>query len=166
MLAIFWKKIAFHFFCKNSTFTQSNSTRAVLAVFQFFVAYKVAINENVKVKHHESEIRLPDCSKTAINRENNDDIIWLHKETSPSIFFGVVVFLLSSLVFGSRFMSISWLVLELWHFLTRDWAEIQKSEMPLSEFCPISGDWGELGIQNLARLHLMKRYSMLRMPGA
>ena len=27
-----------------------------------------------------------------------------------------------------------------------------------SEFCPISGDWDELGIPNLARMSLMKCY--------
>ena len=32
--------------------------------------------------------------------------------------------------------------------------------MLLSEFCPISGDWGELGIPNLARMSQMKCYYM------
>ena len=36
--------------------------------------------------------------------------------TSLSEFFDTAVFLSSSLVTGSRFMSISWLVLELWQF--------------------------------------------------
>ena len=40
----------------------------------------------------------------------------------------------------------------------RDLPEIQESEIPPSEFCPISGDWGELRIPNLARLSLMKCY--------
>ena len=48
--------------------------------------------------------------------------------TSTSNFFDVVLFLLSSLV------------LELWQFsFIRDWPEIWKSEIPPSEFCPISG---------------------------
>ena len=73
--------------------------------------------------------------------------------TSTSILFDVVLFLLSSLVTGLRFMSISSLVLELWQFsFIRDWPEIWKSEIPPSEFCPISGDWGELWIPNLARM--------------
>ena len=43
------------------------------------------------------------------------------------------------------FMSISSLALELWRFpFIRDWPEIQKSEIPPSEFCQISGDWSEL----------------------
>ena len=35
-------------------------------------------------------------------------------------------------------------------------------EIPLSEFCQISGDWGESGITNLARVFLMKCYWMLQ----
>ena len=71
--------------------------------------------------------------------------------------FWVVLFFLSSLVTCSSFMSISSLVLELWQFtFIRDWPEIKKMETPLSEFCPISGDWGELEIPNLARMSLMK----------
>ena len=66
--------------------------------------------------------------------------------TSTSIFFEVVVFLLSSLVTGPSFMSISWLVLELWQFsFIRDWPEIRKSEIPTSEFCPLSEDWSKFG---------------------
>ena len=79
------------------------------------------------------------------------------------IFFDVVLFLLLSLVTGSSFMSISSLVLKLWQFsFIRDWPEIRKSEIPPSEFCPISGDWGELGIPNLARMSLIKCYWMLQ----
>ena len=60
-------------------------------------------------------------------------------------------------------MSISSLVLELWQFtFIRNWPEIQKSEIPPSDFCPISGDWGELGIPNLAWISLIKFYLMLQ----
>ena len=34
----------------------------------------------------------------------------------------------------------------------------RKSEISLSEFCLISGDWEELGIPNLARMFLIKGY--------
>ena len=50
-------------------------------------------------------------------------------------------------------MSISSLLFELWQFsFIRDWQENRKWEIPSSEFCPISGDWGELWIPNLARM--------------
>ena len=82
---------------------------------------------------------------------------------SSSIFFDVVLFLLSCLVTGPTFMSISLLVLELWQFsFMRDCPKIRKSEIPLSEFCPISGDWSELGIPSLARMSLIKCYGMLQ----
>ena len=74
-----------------------------------------------------------------------------------------VLFLLSSLVIGPSLMSISSLVLELWQFpFIRDWPEIQKSEIPPSEFCPISEDWGEFWIPNLAPTFLIKCYWMLQ----
>ena len=75
-------------------------------------------------------------------------------------FFDVVLFLLSSLVTGPSFMSISSLVLELWQFsFIRDWPEIRKTEIPPSEFCPISEDWGELWMQNLAWMSLIHSFS-------
>ena len=82
--------------------------------------------------------------------------------TSTSNFFDVVLFLLSSLVTGPSFMSISSLVLELWQFsFIRDWPETRKSEIPPSEFCLISGDWDKLWIPNLARMSLIECYWML-----
>ena len=59
----------------------------------------------------------------------------------------------SSLVTGPSVMSISSLVLELWQFsFIRHWPEIQKSDITLSGFCPISGDRRELGIPNLPQM--------------
>ena len=83
--------------------------------------------------------------------------------TSTSIFFEVVLFLLSGLVTGLSFMSISALVLELWQFsFIRDWPETWKSEIPSSEFFPIFEDWGEVWIQNFARMSVIKCYWMLQ----
>ena len=83
--------------------------------------------------------------------------------TSSSIFFYVVLFLLSRLVAGSSFMSISSLVLKLWQFsFIKDWPEIRKSEIPQYEFCPISRDWDELEIPNFPRMFLRKCYWMLQ----
>ena len=83
--------------------------------------------------------------------------------TPKSIFFDVILFLLSSLVTGPSTMSISSLVLELWQFsFIRDWSDIQKSEIAPSEFSPISGDWGELWIPNLAWMFLIACYWMLQ----
>ena len=83
--------------------------------------------------------------------------------TSSSNFFEFFLFLLSILVTGPSFMSMSSLVLELWQFsFIKDWPEIRKSEIPPSEFCLISGDWGKLGIPNLARRFLMKCYWILQ----
>ena len=55
--------------------------------------------------------------------------------TSTPIFFDVAMFLLSCLVTGSGFLSISWLLLELWQFsFVKDWPEIWKLEIPYLSF--------------------------------
>ena len=83
--------------------------------------------------------------------------------TSSSIFFDVVLFLLSSLVTCPRFLSISSLVLELWQFFViRDWRKLRVSEIPPSVICPISTNWGKIGIPNFARMSLIKSYWMLQ----
>ena len=80
-----------------------------------------------------------------------------------SNFFDFVLFLLSCLVNGPIFMSISSLVLELWQFsFIRDWPEIRKLEIPPSKFCPIFGEWDKSGIPNLVRFSLIKCYLMLQ----
>ena len=110
-----------------------------------------------------SGIRPPGCSKLAKKSEK-----WQWRQDFPTwhqrhSFFDVVLFLLSSLVIGRSFMSISSLVLELWQFsFIRDWPEIRKSEIPTSEFFPVSGDWGELWIPNLTQLSLIECYWMLQ----
>ena len=85
--------------------------------------------------------------------------------TSSSIFFGVAVFILLILVTGPSFMSMQLLLLELWQFFfIKDRPEIQKSEIPPSEFCPISGDWGKLGKPNLAKIPQMNFTECCKMP--
>ena len=109
-----------------------------------------------------SGIRLPNCSKLAKNPKNDNDVTNFRHDVNV-IFFDVVLFLLSNLVTGPSFISISSLVLELWQFsFIRDWREICKSEIHPSEFCPISRDWGELWIPNLARMSLIEYYWMLQ----
>ena len=83
--------------------------------------------------------------------------------TSSPKFFDLILFFLSSLVNGPSFMSTSSLILELWHFsFIRDWQEIRKSEIPPSEFYPISRDWDESEIPNLAQMSLIKCYWRLQ----
>ena len=63
-VSIFLRKITI--FVKNSTFTQSNSTRAMLEIFSSvfsFFARLVTINKNVTFIDHASGIRLQDWFK-------------------------------------------------------------------------------------------------------
>ena len=96
------------------------------------------IYENVSFIDHVSGIWLQDGCILAINHKNdNDATIFWHNVIFNC--FDVAVFILSSKVTGPSFMSISWLVLELRQFsVIKDWPEIGKSEIPLSEFSQIS----------------------------
>ena len=118
-------------------------------------------NENISStdKRPESGFRItPNWPKL----ENMTTTSQFSDMTSSSNFFDFVMFLLWILVTGPSFWSIS-LVLESWQFsFIRDWPEIRKSEIPPSEFCPISEDWGKLGIPNLARMSLIKSCLMLQ----
>ena len=116
----------------------------------------VTVDENAEFTDYVFGIRFLDSSKLAMNQKNDNDVAICRHDI-------IVLYLLSSLVSGPRFMSISSLVQELWQFtFIRDWPEILKSGIPLSEFCPISGDWGELGIPNLAKMSLIKCYYKLQ----
>ena len=83
--------------------------------------------------------------------------------TSSSISSYVVVFLLSGLINGPSFIMISFLVLELWQFLfIRDWPEIRKSEIPLSEFCPIPGEWCKLPYAAKCQVYSFYRFWVIK----
>ena len=72
-------------------------------------------------------IRLLDRSKLAIYRKMTITSQFADM-TSSSNFFDAILFLLSSLVTGSSFMSIPSLALELWQFtFIRDWPEIRNT---------------------------------------
>ena len=76
MSAFFCKILPF--FCKINTFTQSNSVWAVIEIFSF-CKIKDTFNGNVRFTGYRSRIRLPDGSKFAINRKNDNDVtIWRH----------------------------------------------------------------------------------------
>ena len=64
-----------------------------------------------------------------------------------------------NIITGFGVMKTSFLSYE--NFL-RDWLEIRKPEIARSELCPLSGEWGELGIPNLVRTSLIKSYWMLQ----
>ena len=96
---------------------------------------------------------------------------WIRKMTGISQFpdtmslsnFVDLVLCLLSLVTGPSVMSTTSLVMELWQFsFIRDQPGIQKLETTLCEFCPISGDWDELGISNFTKMSPIKCYWMLQ----
>ena len=84
----------------------------------FISFWKVDINENVRIVNHASGIRLPDCFESAINREDDNDVIIFGHDIMV-FFFDVLVFS-SRLVTVSNFMSISILILDLWQFFNKE----------------------------------------------
>ena len=87
--------------------------RLFRSIFSFCMI-KGNISENVSFTDHASGIKLPDCPKLVVSPEFNNYICWY--EVIIIFFFDAAVFLLSSLVTGSSFMSISLLALELNNF--------------------------------------------------
>ena len=114
MPAFFLPKTAF--FCKNSTLLKAVVWDIFSSFYTFSRMKKFFINENVEIIDHTSRIRGKDHSKSAINWKNNNDVIIYWHDIIVK-FFDVAVFLLSNLVTGSSFMSISFLGLKLWQFL-------------------------------------------------
>ena len=108
MSAFFCKKLAF--FVQKSTFTQSNSIRAVLrdflVLFSVFARQKVIITENITFADSVSGIQIgllqigQKIWKMTMTSHFSDMTSW-------SIFFDVVLFLLSSLGTTQSSMSIS-----------------------------------------------------------
>ena len=101
-------------------------------------------------------IRLPDCSKLAIYWKNDNDVIIFQHDVIVKIFWCCFVSLMR-FSYWSRFH-----VNIIASSFIRDWPEIRKSQIPPSEFCTISGDWGKLRIPNLPRMSPIKCYWMLQ----
>ena len=150
--SIFLPKISI-FFCKDGTFTQSNSVKAVIdtfsSVFTSCKIFQVTFNKNVCFIDQASGIRLSDCSKLSINRKNYNDLTICRHDVIVSFLKFFVS--LTKFSYWSKFhvdIIADAGVMKVFFYkgLTRN-PEIGNSP---SEFCPISGDWGKLGIPNLA----------------
>ena len=83
-----------------------------LVLLSVCVRQKVTITEKIIFAVSVSGIWHPDCSKLAKNPKN-DNYVTIFRHDVKVKFFDVVFFLLSRLVTGPSFMSISLLVLEL-----------------------------------------------------
>ena len=138
-----WNSVSTHTYVVWENIPFSTKVLLVLLMSTFFCKKQKTVNKNVSFTDYASGIRLPNCSKLAINRKNDNDATICWNDVIINI-FDVILFLLSSLGTGQSFMSISSLVLELWQFtFIIDWPEIRKSEIPPSEFCLMSEDWGK-----------------------
>ena len=121
----------------------------------------VIVNENVCFIGHTFEIRHWIVCKLVVNPKKTINVIICQFYFIAKL-FNIVAFLLSSLVTGLSFMSITWQVLELWQFsFVKDWPELQKSKIAFSEYCSKSRDQGNLAMRTLAQMSLLKCWWML-----
>ena len=118
-----------------------------LVLFSVFVKQKVTITQNIIFTDPVSGIQPPDCSKLARNPKNDNEVIIFRRCCFVSLIkFSYWSRFHVNIITGSGTMTI---------FFVRDGLDIPKSKIPPSEFCPISGDWGQLWIPNLPRMCLI-----------
>ena len=113
-VSIFLKKNSF-FFPKKYLYSKQQCERCVRdfsVLFSVFLREKATVTENITFAESVSGIWSLECSKLAKNPERDNDVTISRHDLNVK-FFDVVLFLLSSLVTGPRFMSISSQVLEL-----------------------------------------------------
>ena len=109
-----------------------------------------------------SGIRPPDCSKLAKNPKNDNDVTIFRHDFIVNFFWRCFVSLVTfsywskfhvNIITGSGIITI---------FFYKGLTRIRKSEIPPSEFCPISGGWDKLWIPQLAQMPPIKYYWMLQ----
>ena len=90
--------------------------RDFLVLFSVFVRYKVAIDENMSFTDYVSGIRLPECSKLAINWKNDNDVTLFWHDVTVRFFWRCFVSLMNfsywskfhvNIITGSGVMTIS-----------------------------------------------------------
>ena len=124
--------------------------------FSFFLNFKVTIIENVSFTDYASGMRLSDCSRLAINWKNNNNVTIFRHDIIVNIFKVFFVSLVNFSYWSKFFINIITVSGFMTIFFYKGLTITQKSEIPLSEFCPISGDWDKLEIPNLIRMFLVK----------
>ena len=102
------------------------------------------------------------CAQSTINWKNDNDVIFCWHDAIIECFWRWRVSLVKLsywLNFNVSIIAGSWIMKLVYKRLTIN-PEIGST--PPSEFCPISGDRGKLGVPNLAGMSLMKSYLMLQ----
>ena len=134
--------------------------RYFLVLFWGFVRWKVIVNKNVSFIDHASGIRLPDGCKLIINGKKDNDVATCRNDVIVKLFWCFRISFVNFSYWSKFYVNIVTRVTQ-FPFI-KDWPEIRKLETSPSSFYSISGDWGELGIPNLALTSLIKSYWMLQ----
>ena len=134
--------------------------RDFLVLFSGFVRQKGTNTENITFA--DSGIRPPGCSKLAKNPKNEKVVTIFWNDVIAKLFWRSFVSLVKFSYWSKFHVNISTGSGIMTIFFIRDWPEIRKSEIPPSEFFPMSGDWAELWIPNLTQMSLIECYWMLQ----
>ena len=106
-----------------------------------------------------SGIWLQDSCKLAINWKKDNEVTISWVDVIVKIFWRCLVSLVKFSYWVKFYVNIKTDSGAIWQFsFIKDWPEIWKSEIPSSEFYPISGDWGKVALAHLAQMFLIKSY--------
>ena len=133
-------------------------------MFSVLLRKKITVNENISFIDYASGIWFPDCSKLAINWKiaMTSQFSEMMSSFADAVYWLCFVFLVNlsywpnfhvNIITGSGVVTIFF-----YKGLTRN---LENGNTPF-EFCPISGDWGELEVPNLARTSPIKCYWILQ----
>ena len=109
-----------------------------------------------------SGIRSPESSKLAKIMKNDNDVTIFRYDVKVNLFWRCFVSLVKFSYWSKFHVNIITASVIMTIFFYKGWPEIRKSEIPPSEFCPMSGDWGELWIPNLVQMFQIEFYWMLQ----
>ena len=116
-VSIFMQKIS-AFWPKQCLYSKEQCESYVknfLVLFCVFVGLKVTVNENISFTDYASGIRLPDCSKLAVNLKNGNDVTIFWNNVIVNFFRFLTIFINFSywskfdvnIITGSGVMTIS-----------------------------------------------------------
>ena len=133
-------------------------------MFSVFLRQKVTVTETITFADSVSGIRPSDCSKFAKNPKNDNDVTISRHDVIVKVFWCGFVCLVKFSYWSKFHVNIinGFGIMTIFFYKERNWPEIRKSEIPTSEFCPLSGDWDKSWIANLAWMCLIECYWMLQ----
>ena len=108
-------------------------------------------------------IRVWDCSQSTIKWKNNNGIIIWGEEVMVKSFWRCCIYLVKFIYWYKFDANLLTACGAITNFVSKRFDQKSRNgKDPPSEFCPISKNWGKLGLPTLAWVSLMKSYLMLQ----